>query len=294
MLLGLEISPQSASAVLADADGAAQFALQVDFAPGAPPATQWIAAMEMCRNLLHRASIESGAVARLGIAFTAPVSPAGIVLKDPTHPGWQGYDLARGAREHLGIENVVAASRVVCESRGEARFGALRGQNDWLYLHLGAELESALCVGGTLVIGNGGAGDVGGQIIERDGALDAFGGRGTLRAYCGALAFESRARSYGLTFAKADAIWNAADANFAAQSLVEDFSSRLAQGLAGAVSLFEPAQICVGGAFGTAIWPRLQVVLESKLRDMAPPFAPEPVWVQAQLGDDAACLGALL
>ena len=293
MLLGLQISPQSASAVLADESGAAQFALDSEFSLHAPPATQWMGAMQLCRDLLRRAAVENSAVSRLGIAFPSPISRAGIVLKDPTHPGWESYDLARGAREHLGIEKVVAASRVICESRGEARFGALRGQNDWLYLHLGRNLESALCLDGKIRTGNGGAGDLGGVIIERDGALDAFGGRGTLRAYCGAEAFESRARSYGLTFARADATWNAASSNFAAQSLVEDFVSRLAQGLSGAISLLEPAQICIGGAFGTAIWPQLEADLASRLRDLAPPFAPHAVLVRAQLGEDAACLGAL-
>ena len=290
MLLGLEISPQSASAILADDAGAPQLALRQELAPHAAPATQWMGAMALCRALLHRAALEPAAISRLGVSFEAPVSRAGLVLNDPTRPGWAGYDLRRGAREHLGIGEVVAASRAVCEGWGETHFGALRGQNDWLYLHLGAVLESALCLNGKIRLGSGGAGDVGGLIIERGGALDSHGKRGTLRAYCGGEAFQARARSYGMAFTRAQDIWPLAASNFAAQSLVEDFTERLAQGLAGAISLLEPAQICIGGAFGRAISPALGAPLASKLRDMAPA---QPSIVAATLGDDAAVLGAV-
>jgi glucokinase len=300
MLLGLEIAPTRAAAVLADSEGVAQFALRQDFAPSSPPATQWLAAMELCRALLHRAARPVQDLQRIGISFPSPVSPQGIAQKDPTHPGWEGYDLKRGIREHLGVsslpdEAILASSRALAEGWGEAQFGALREQTNWLYLHLGSTLESALSLQGRAYIGaSSSSGDIGGLIIERDGSLDALGRRGTLRAYCSGEAFESRARSYGLTFTTASEIWAMAPSNFAAQSLAEDFTSRLAQGLAGAISLLEPAQICFGGAFGTAIFDQLGAPLASKLRDMALPRAVASVrLVKAQLGDDAASLGAV-
>lgn len=300
MLLGLELAPARAAAVLADSEGAAQFALRQDFAPSSPPATQWLSAMELCRALLHRAAVTPNALQSIGISFPSPVSAQGIALKDPTHPGWEGYDLKRGIREHLGVgalpdEAILAASRSLAAGWGEAHFGALRGSDNWLYLHLGSALKSAVVLNGRAITGSGSsAGDIGGLIIERDGALDAFGRRGTLRAYCSGEAFESRARSYGLTLTAASEIWALAATNFAAQSLVEDFTARLAQGIAGAIALMEPPQICIGGAFGTAIFDQLGAPLASKLRDMALPRAVASVkLVKAQLGDDAASLGAI-
>jgi predicted NBD/HSP70 family sugar kinase len=293
MLLGLEIVAHHTCAVLADDAGTVQFTLRQEFAPHVPPATCWLHSMELCRSLMHRAAIESTAITHMGIAFDAPVSREGIVLKDPTRPGWEGYDLGRGVREHLGISSVVATSRVNAEGLGEAHYGALRGQTDWLYLHLGRVFESSLCVDGRLRLGSGRAGDVGGLVIERDGALDAFGGRGTLRSYCGGDSFQSRARSYGLTFTDASEIWGVASTNFAAQSLVEDFVSRLALGLTGAISLIEPVQICCGGGFGNAIWSQIQAPLASKLRDTMPLRAGDYPLLPAQLGEDAAPLGAL-
>lgn len=293
MLLALQIATRHATTVLADDAGVVQFTLRQEFAPHVPPATCWLNAMEVCRAVLHRAGADSSAVARMGIAFDSPVNVSAVVQKDPRRPGWEGYDLGRGVREHLGIESVVATSRVNAEALGEAYYGALRGQNDWLYLHLGRELQSALCVDGKLRLGSGKAGDIGGLIIERDGAIDAFGGRGTLRAYCGGDAFESRARSYGLTFTHASEVWGVVSTNFAAQSLVEDFVSRLALGLAGVDSLIEPTQVCISGAFGSAIWPQIQAPLASKLRDTMPLRNGDVLLLPGQLGEDAAPLGAL-
>jgi glucokinase len=300
MLLGLELAPTRAAAVLADMEGVAQFALRQGFPPSSTPATQWLSAMELCHALLHRAAVTPNALQRIGISFPSPVSRQGIALKDPTYPGWEGYDLKRGLREHLGLgslegEAIVAASRSLAAGWGEAHFGALRGDDNWLYLHLGSALESAVSINGHALTGSScSGGDIGGLIIERDGALDAFGRRGTLRAYCSSEAFESRARSYGLTLAAASEIWAMAHSSFVAQSLVEDFTERLAQGIAGAISLLEPSQICIGGAFGTAIFEQLGEPLASKLRDMALPRAVERLKiVKAQLGDDAASLGAI-
>jgi glucokinase len=298
MLLGLEIATTRAAAVLADMEGVAQFALRHDFPSSSPPATKWLGAMELCRALFNRAALAPEAVQRVGVSFPSPVSAEGIALKDPTHPGWEGYDLTRGLREHLQLASlapnaIITANRSLATGWGEAHFGALRGQGSWLYLHLGSALESAVSIEGRALNGHG-SGDIGGLIIERDGVLDAFGRRGTLRAYCSGEAFESRARSYGLTVKTASEIWALANSNFAAQSLIEDFTARLAQGLAGAISLLEPSHLGIGGAFGTAIFEQLAAPLASKLRDMAPQRAVGNLTItKAQLGEDAASLGAV-
>ncbi|HEX8463338.1 MAG TPA: ROK family protein [Abditibacterium sp.] len=297
MLLGLEISRHDCAAVLANAKGESQWALRQNFPANAAPATQWLSAMQIARDLLHRAALEPAAISRVGVAFDALVSREGLVQTDVTRPGWENYDLKRGVREHLRVEHlgeseIVAASRVACQGLGEAHFGALRGAKNWLFLHLGDTLKSALCLDGKLQLGIGG--DIGGLVIERDGALDAFGRRGTLRAYCGGDALESRARSYSIAFESPSELWPLSSANFAAQSLVEDFTSRLAQGLAGAVALAAPDVICIGGSFGRAIFEPIRAPLASKLRDLALPVALESLsLVQAALGEDAATLGAL-
>lgn len=284
MILAIELAREGANLAISDANGAPQHALSRDWRPQTPPATQWLLAMEACRDLFFRAALETAEIERVGLAFDGLIRN-GIAGNDPTRPGWNGYDFARAVREHLGIARAAAASRFTCQALGEARFGALRGHANWIYAHLGDEFGGALCFAGQILSG----GDVGGLVLERDGALDGFGKRGTLRAYCGGAALESRARSYGMSGQSAGEIWALAESNFAAHQLCDDFTSRLAQGLSSALALLD-APICIGGAVGAAIWPQLAAPLASKMREMAPD---SPPILRGALGEDAATLGAL-
>lgn len=296
MFLGLEISRREIAAILAKPDGAAELALRQDLSPNVGAASHWLVAMELCESLLIRAALEPAQIERVGVSFEAPLSENGVVLKDPQSAGWEGYDLPRAVAEHLKIGQTIAAPRAICEALGEAQFGALRGAQNWLYVHLGRDVESAAALGGQIVRGASlSAGDIGGICIERDsGAMDSDGRRGSLSAYCGGEAFLAKARSYGLTFQQAHQIWEMAGQNFSAQSLVEDFTARLAQGLGAALAMLNPAQICIGGGLGDAIFDKLKPPLWTKLREVAPPraFANLQI-VPAQLGEDSAALGAV-
>ena len=295
MLLGLAFSPHDVAGILAGPDGGAVLALRHDFSPNSAPADQWLAGMELCRSLLGRCVIEPEHISRAGIAFDAPMEAGGIVRRANESRGWGGYDLGRGLREHLRIGNVVAETQCVAQAWGEYHFGSLRNEPNWLYVHLGETVEGSFMSAGRLVRGAGyAAGDLGGTIIEREGAVDSGGRRGSLDAYCGAQAFMGRARSYAITVQKPAEIWDAAASNFAAQSVTEDYVSRLAQGLSGAIALLNPAILCLGGDFGIAIWPKIQGPLQSKICEMAPARATDGLRViPSTLGEDAASLGAV-
>lgn len=295
MLLGLEISRHDAAVILASPDGVAQLALRQEFTPNLPPSAQWIAAMELCQNILGRAVLQPHQITSAAIVLDARMNEGGLVVKDPYRPGWEGYDLRRGLREHLDLTNVAATTRIHAEALGELHFGVLKDSQDWLYIHLGRSLEGAVMCRGQFLHGiHNSAGDIGAIVIERDGAIDAYGRRGTMAAYCGGEAFEGRCRSYGLTFHHAHEVWDVASSNFAAQSLVEDFTARLAQGLTAAIAVLNPTVLCLGGAFANAIFTRLEPALALKMREMGRSRAVEHVELRrATPGDDMAVLGAI-
>ena len=294
MLLGLELSPQSVAVILAQEDGAADLALRQDYPAHASPATQWLLAMELVRTVMRRSVLEPGQVTRTAVAFPGPVSRAGVAGKNPRMPGWEGFDLPRAVSEHLKLANVFAVSTVTAQAWGEHLFGALRELDNWLYLHLGNSLSAACYCDGRLLHGaDNRAGDLGGVLIDRDGAVDGLGRRGTLAAYCGEEAFLARARAYGMTLAASE-VWHMAPTNFAAQSVTEDYTSRLAQGLGTAVALLSPETICVSGNFGAAIFEQIQAPLAAKLREnTVGRTGGSPRMVLAALGDDAAAMGAV-
>jgi predicted NBD/HSP70 family sugar kinase len=89
-------------------------------------------------------------------------------------------------------------------------------------------------------------------------------------------------------------IWQTYESNFAARSLCDDFVARLAQGIGGALTILNPAQLVLGGSLATALGETLLQPLRARLKDFCLPahFAHLPVGA-GKLGDDAAALGAV-
>ncbi len=311
MLLGIDISSHDVAAVLADADGAAVLALRAARpVEGGTPAV-WLAAVEVARECLQRVRVEAAQVRCVALAMDAPVDAAGIVGRDARSEGWQGFDVPRALREHLGIGEARAESRVVCEALGEARFGALRpvppvtpsasssagnaqntssthdaqnthgtqnahsdlgASDDWLFVHIGATLGAAAQVNGRLLRGASGAAlDIGAICIERDGALGANGRRGCLEAYCGGDSFAARAAGYGLTLKTAREVWNLAASDFAARSVCDDYVRRLAQGLGIAVATLNPRRVALGGTLCDGLGETLLAPLRASIREFCAP-----------------------
>jgi len=297
MRLGLDLSRHHAAAILADANAASVCALRAPLPiEGGTPAI-WAATMETARETLRRASVSSAQVESVALAFDAIVAN-GVVLKGRNTDGWHGFDLVRALNEHLEIADARAENRVVCQARGEARYGALRTDvsrtdETWLYVEVGAGLGAAMGSGETLWRGARGAFlDIGGICIDRDGGLGLGGRRGTLDAYCSGDGFHSRAASYGITQKSAREVWESAPQNFAARSLCDDFVKRLAQGIGSACSLLAPQRIVLGGALAGELGEVLLAPLRTALGEFCAP--PLPQVIAAQLGDDAAVLGAVV
>lgn len=258
------------------------------FAPGTSPARQWLDAMELAGELCARAAVETVALERAVVVFPSPVSPEGVVLEDARFRAWRGYDLVRGLREHLGVGEVAALSNVEAAARFEARFGALQGLDSWLLVSLGERIESWARLNGTDLRGV----HVGAQIIERDGALDPWGRRGSLEAYCSGESLRSRAQSSGLGDQAPARLFEISSSNFAAQSLCDDFCARLAQGLSNAAAMLGGVPLCLGGSVARSAWPMMWPRLEPFIRASWPPRAGFAV-LPATGDDDATLWGAL-
>jgi predicted NBD/HSP70 family sugar kinase len=136
--------------------------------------------------------------------------------------------------------------------------------------------------------------EIGSLLIERDGAMDDFGRRGTLAAYCTPSALQNNAASYGFNPDKVADLWRLASSNFAAQSLVEEFTERLAQGICNLLVALRPPILCIGGEFGRAIWPVLEPNFVFKLREFTPTRVLEGLELRGStLDKDAGAWGAL-
>jgi glucokinase len=301
MLLGLDVSEARCAVILADENGKTQVALRAGMPRlGSAPA-RWLAAMDVARQAMLQTHVVASQIVSTCIAFHAPLDANGVVLKDSRAPAWAGYDLKRALREHLHLESVSAASRVLCEAIAEERLGALRSDVEsmldsaWLYLHLGVTVEAAARSSGVLVGGGAHAGmDIGAVCIERGGALSDSGRRGSLDAYCGGEAFMTRARSYSLNTSTPHEIWEMAASNAMAKSLCDDYTERLAQGVGAALSLLNPQRLVIGGELGHELGERLLTPLRARLGEYCLPRHLANLQIEnGQLGPDAAVLGAV-
>lgn len=261
MMLALELRPNFACGHALDDAGNLLAARHRTLADALTPAQRWLELIEIARDLCAGISLEPAQLSRIGLVFSHELDHEGRVKANVA--GFGGYDLKRGLREHLpsGEAELVVASVAVADAWAQVHAGALRGLDNWLYLSIDEHLESVACVRGAWL-----APDLGGLILERDGAMDAQARQGTFSAYCAGQSFAEHARSYSLNV-DAPQIWALAETNFAAQSLARDYVSRLAQGLASAIAALSPGRICIGGELGRAIFAQIHDELACELRD---------------------------
>ena len=261
MILALELQLDSARGHALDELGAIQYARVRPLASALTPAQRWLELIELARDLCADVALQPAKMARIALVFFGELDNLGRVKAGAE--GFGGYDLKRGLHEHLGSgeTEIIVASVGVADAWAQTQAGVLRDWDDWIYLGIGEQLESVACVRGVWLQPN-----LGGLVLQRDGAMDSTGRKGTFSAYCAGLSFAEHARSYSLNVAPRE-IWALADTNFAAQSLAHDYVSRLAQGLASSVAALSPRRICIGGDLGREIFSQIHSELASELRD---------------------------
>lgn len=297
MLLGIDLARREVATILADAQGNAELALRADLPRNAGTPDQWMAAMNTAREILQRAQITPDRIQCVAIAMEAPIDANGIAGKSSRAVGWENFNVPDALRKHLKIPTAKAENRLIAEALGEARFGALRSVDnaDWLYVHVGHRVGALAYVNGKILRGaNNAAGEIGALCIDRDGALTATGRRGGLSGYCTYESFLTRAASYGITNQSALQIWETYDSNFAARSLCDEFTHRLAQGLGAALTILNPAKLVLGGSLANTLGDTLMQPVRARLNDFClTPHVAQLNFSAGQLGADATALGAV-
>jgi glucokinase len=216
-------------------------------------------------------------------------------------------------REHLSsrfgvpaaIENDANAAALA-----EHRYGAGRGTRHMVMLTLGTGIGGGLILDGRLYRGAiGAAGELGHITLDIDGP-PCFGdcpGRGHLEALASGTATDHLARELAASHAEGDlgraaAAGRAVDARAAvdlaaegpgdARTLLEQVGTRLGEGIASLVNVFNPEVVVLGGGFSRAgellFDPARRVVAERAL----PPASELVRIVPALLGPEAGLIGA--
>jgi glucokinase len=231
---------------------------------------------------------------RLGVAVCELVDPSGGITSAQTLD-WRHLDVI-GAL--AGVGSATIASDVRAGAAAEARLGAGRGVDPFVYVSVGTGVSSTLVLAGEPFAGRHGS-----ALVAASGTFsttcpacgepvevvpeDIASGLGMVR--------RMRARRPDGSFDRAEEVLAAADAgDHEARTIVDEGGRMLGTIVAGLINVLDPEVVVIGGGLGLAAG-RYRDGFEASLRKhvWAPTSRSTPV-LDAALGADAVLIGAAL
>jgi glucokinase len=209
-------------------------------------------------------------------------------------PGWEGTAVAAELERRLGIR-FAADNDVNAAALGEARYGAGRGLDSFLFVAVGTGLGGAIVVGGRVVRGaTGTAGEIGHvPVFGAEEVVCSCGRAGHLEAVVAAPAISA---AYERVTDEPDQAVRviarrAAQGDTVAAGVLRQVGAAFGRTLGGLVNTLDPQAVILGGGVMEA-GPPLWVPVEEALRAEALPSAAGVPLRPAALGVDAGVIGA--
>jgi glucokinase len=204
---------------------------------------------------------------------------------------WSRAPLVRDLRERVGavvrMENDVRAA-----ARGEAGFGALRGQRGTAFcVYWGSGVGGAIVLDGEVVPGALAlAGEIGHLTYRAGGRACPCGKRGCIEAYSGGHVLDRAARRMKL--ANGAALTRAArNGDARAAAVMTQAKAAVGQLIGNLTTALDPSCVVVGGSIGLSLFRELRPYVTPHL---LPARSRALTLVRGELGDDAGLFGAAL
>jgi predicted NBD/HSP70 family sugar kinase len=232
------------------------------------------------------------------VTVTVVGSP-GVFSEDGDHPalahnlpGWGRAGVLDAVRAELGT-HVRFDNDVNLAALGESRFGAARGVETFVYLHVGTGVGMGILLDGQLYRGaTGAAGEVGYLPLGPGDPFDPTNRRrGALESAIGGQAVVRDARAAGLrgVATASEVLRRAREGDDRAQAVVRALAQRIALAVASIALVLDPALIVLGGGIGR----NGELLLEPVRRALATLSPIRPRVDVSELGVDAELLGAV-
>ncbi|MEU4603888.1 ROK family protein [Kribbella sp. NPDC023972] len=254
------------------------------------------ALLETVVELSQKATAEGHLVRAVGVVVPGIIdAETGTVSAE--NLAWVGTPVLAELKAAIGADRPVQlAHDVRAGGYAELRQGALTGTTNSLFLPLGTGIAAAMVVDGSLVSGDGYAGELGHtRFVHGDAAeLCACGQWGCLETVASAAAI---ARRYGARTGRTvdgarEVLELLAAGDPDAAQVWDDALTVLIDALVLYTTLVAPTRIAIGGGLvgaGETLLQPLRDGIHARLT-----FQREPEIVAAVLGEDAGCLGAAL
>lgn len=232
----------------------------------------------------------------VGLGLPGPIDVRkGIVHFFPNIPGWKDVPFRRILRLRLGLP-VFLDNDANLMSLAEYKLGGARGFKNALCITLGTGVGGGLIIEGKLYRGaNFAAGEVGHMPINENGPGCNCGGRGCLEAYIGNNKILDTAKKlFKRNISLEEVSRLAKKKNRKAITIWYGVAGHLGIALSGAVNLFNPDVIIIGGGVSGAGSILLDKVRKVILERAMPVQARGVRVFKAKLGLDAGLIGAAI
>lgn len=258
---------------------------------------------------LADAEIKAEDLNGIGIGVPGPVDQSRGVVLEAANLSWKRVPLGNILQKEFGCP-VVVSNDVDAGVYGEYSFGAARGSRTTVGVFPGTGIGGGCVYDGQMVTGSSiSCLEIGHVIVQRDGRLCGCGGRGCLETVASRLAV-SAAAAQAAYRGEAPHLLEAAGTDLAdmrsgvlaaaieagdkiVEEIVKQAAVHLGIAIGNFVHLFAPDTVVLGGGMVEAM-PDLYVntVHKSARKSVMPCYADVFKVVPAELGDDAAVLGA--
>ncbi|NIU59247.1 MAG: ROK family protein, partial [Phycisphaerae bacterium] len=267
--------------------------------------------LSMIDHLLGLRNLNPSQLNSISIAAAGAIdAEKGLVTSSPNLPGWCDIPLRDMVGEKYGV-NTFLLNDTTAAVLGEHHFGAGKGVNNLVMLTVGTGIGGGIIINGKLYSGpSGSAGEIGHMTIDVNGPKCSCGNIGCLeRLVSGKAVAEEAIRrlSQGEKSSLTEIVGGkiksitAEKVSLAAQNgdslaleVVLKAATYLGIGMVNLVNIFNPEMIIIGGSLARVgdllLEPARRVVRERAFQLSARLVRIVP----AQLGDDAAVIGATI
>lgn len=247
-------------------------------------------------------------VLAIGAGFPGLVEHASFrVVNLPHAPSLNGFDFRGEFQKAFGVP-VYIENNANAMAYAEMQRGIAKGENDWLYLHIGAGIGAGLVLDGKLRRGKSGfAGEIGHINIDPEGLECGCGSFGCLETVASAPNIVRRTRlrlhrdgTSSLSrlgamggFGYDDVVTAASNGDDLAKMMLDRTGHFIGRALAGVINLLNLSLVAIGGAEAARPFFVSAIASETRRRAFAPAYDDCRI-LAAELGEEACVIGAAL
>lgn len=264
----------------------------------------------IAQTLLRRNGLVAADIESLGVGVPCTANTDTGWIEDADHLGFHGGPLTATLEARLGIPTAIG-NDADAAAWGEYKMGHY-DTDSFILVTLGTGIGGGIILGDRLWSGvNHAAGEIGHMVIHSGGAECTCGRRGCFEAYGSATALIHRTRER-MADRKDSLLWRlcggdmakieaktvfdaAAQGDETAQTLLDEYTTDLAEGFSNLINIFAPGCLCIGGGVSKAGEALLNPVTEkTEARILVKHPGRSTKIILARLGNDAGIIGAAL